>query len=295
MAATFAQIETLKQQLEQVSADLAEAKRRAWDAKRTLIGANLRGRYFLASLALRTPGKQYSMWSTGVLTVGSAAAMLAAFVLSMLVGLPGGLIFWITILGGVVAFAVLSAMLAYPATEILPKLIADERFLTREINDKASQLALEVSTLRKQQVAVKAALRELIDEDHRRRLELLKRDWKGMRDEGWKSYIGEVFTALGAAIETPRGADVASADYVVTYGNIRIAVITRGSVVAVTSKDVQAAVAGKKAFHCDRATVITNSRLANSAVEEGQASGCILIGMKEFPAFVMGSNLELFR
>jgi HJR/Mrr/RecB family endonuclease len=295
MASTFAQIETLKQQLTQVTADLDEVKARAWKAKKTLVGAKLRSGFYRASLALRTPGRQYSMWSTGVLTVGPAAAMLVAFVLSVIIGLPGGLIFWIVILTGVVAFAALSAMLSYPGTEALPKLIADERFLAQEVRKDASQLALEVSTLRKQQVAVKAALRELVDEDHLKRVNLLKRGWKAMRDDEWKSYIGEVFTALGAEVEVSADSDGASADYVVTYGDIRIAVIARGSVVAVTNKDVLAAVASKKKSECDRATVITNSRLANSAIGEAQSSGCILIGMKEFPAFVMGSNMELFR
>jgi hypothetical protein len=216
-------------------------------------------------------------------------------VLSVIVGLPGGLIFWIVVLAAVVTFAVLSALLGYPGTEVLPKLIADERFLGKEFHENASQLAMEVSTLRKQQVAVKAALRELIDEDHRKRELLLKRNWRLMRDEDWRPFIGEVFEALGAEVEAPEQLAGVNVDYVVTFGDLRISVITRGSIVAVTKKDVQAAVAGKKAFECDRATVISNSRLASSANEEAQGSGCIVIGVKEFPSFVMGSNLELFR
>jgi hypothetical protein len=295
MASTLAQIETLKKQLAKVSTDLTEMKSHAWDAKKFLIRARLRAGYCRASLALRGPGKQYSMWSTGVLTVGPAAAMLLAVVVSMIVGLPGGLAFWIVVLVAMVAFAVLSAMLGYPGTEVLPKLIADERFIAHESREQANQLALEVATLRKQQVAVKAALRELVDEDHRQREALLKRDWKPMRDDQWKPFVGEVFATLGGDVETPVSSENTNADYIVSYGNIRIAVIARGNVVAVTNKDVQAAVAGKKEFGCDRATVITNSRLANSAIEEAQGTGCIVIGMKEFPSFVMGSNLELFR
>jgi HJR/Mrr/RecB family endonuclease len=295
MATLFAQIETLKQQLAQVSADLAEVKGRAWEAKRTQIGAKLRAGYYRASLALRQPEKHYSMWSTGVLTVGPATGMLVALLLSLIVGLPGGLIFWLVILSAVMMFAILNAMLSYPGNELLPKLIADERFLAMETREKSKQIAFEVATLRKQQVAVKAALRELVDEDHRTRVMLLKRDWKSMRDEEWKHYIGEVFTVLGTEVEKPESSSGVTADYIVKYGWISIAVIARGNIVAVTSKDVQAAVRGKNDHGCDRATVITNSRLARSAIEEAEKSSCILIGVKEFPSFVMGSNLELFR
>jgi HJR/Mrr/RecB family endonuclease len=292
MASTFAQIETLKQQLTQVSADLAEVKSRAWEAKKTFVGAKLRAAYFRGSHALREPARRYSLWAAGVITVGPAAAMLLMFVSAMIVGLPGGLIFWLVILAAVVAFAGLSLMLSYPATGVLPKLIADERFVAKEFHEKASQLALEASTLQKHKVATWAALQEVLDADRRKRELLLKRNWKAMRDEEWRSFVGEVFTTLGAEVEKPA---VYGVDYVVTYGDIRIAVIACGSVVAVTNKDVQAAVAGKMLYASDRATVIANSRLANSAIEEAQNTGCILIGMKEFPSFVMGSNLELFR
>lgn len=290
---TLAQIETLKQQLAQVTSDLADARGRAWEAKKSLLGARMRVAYFRASLGLREPAQRYSMWSTGVLTVGPAAALLAVFIVSVIVGLPGGLIFWLVLLAAVVAFAVLKLMLDYPATEVLPKLIADERFLANEFHDKASQLALEISTLQRQKVATRAAIQELLDADRRKREQLLKRDWKGMRDEQWRPYIGEVFTALGAEVAHPD--EVAGVDYIVTYGDIRIAVSARGSVVAITNKDVQRAVTAKSQLHCDRAVVVTNSRLARSAEEVAQASGCFLIGLKEFRSFVMGSNLELFR
>ena len=84
-------------------------------------------------------------------------------------------------------------------------------------------------------------------------------------------------------------------DFIVTYGDIQIAVLARGSVVAATNKDVQAAAIGRTHHDCDRAAVITNSRFARSAEDEAQATGCFLIGMKEFRSFVMGSSLELFR
>lgn len=295
MSSTFAQIETLKQQLAQVSTELAESKSRSWEAKKAFVGARLRATYYRAALALRGPAKQYSMWTAGVLTVGPATAMLLVFLLAFTVGLPGGLIFWLVILSAALAFVVLSAMLTYPSTEVLPKLIADERLFARDFKENASQLALEVNTIRKQLVATKAALRELVDADHLKRQSLLKRNWKDMRDEQWRIFVGEVFTALGAEVQAADAVSESKVDYIVTYGGLRIAAVARGSVVAITNKDVATAVAGKSAHASDRATVITNSRLANSAIEEAQATDCILIGLKEFPAFVMGSNLELFQ
>jgi HJR/Mrr/RecB family endonuclease len=295
MATLLAQIETLKQQLTQVSADLGEVKRRTWEARKTLSGAQLRAGYRQASLAVRKPVDRYPMWSTAVLTIGPVVAALATLVLLVILGLSAFVSFCLAFIVAGVALAVLSTMLRYPATEMLPKLIADERFLAQESRGKAAQLALEVATLRKQQVAIKAAIKELVDEDHRTRTLLLKCDWKAMRDDEWKQYIGEVFTALGAEVKTPKPPAGVSADYIVTYGRIRIAVIARGNVVAVANKDVQAAQTGKKEYDCDRATVIANSRLALLAIEEAEKSGCILIGVREFPSFVMGSNLELFR
>jgi hypothetical protein len=292
---THAEIETLKQQLAQVAADLAETRSLAWEAKKSLLGAVTRRNYYQTAYALRKPVDRYPLWRVGVLTIGPAAAAAILLILAVIVGLSALASLGLAALAAVVAFLVLSATLTDPETELLPKLIADERFLCQELRKNTSQRALEISTLRKQQVAIKAAIKELVDEDHRTRTLLLKRDWKAMRDNVWKSYIGEVFAALGAEVETPELPPGASVDYLVSYGRIRIAVIARGSVVAATSKDVQAAVMGKKQLACDRATVITNSRLAHSAIEEAESSGCILVGVKDFPSFVMGSNLELFR
>lgn len=237
----------------------------------------------------------YSMWSTAVLTIGPVVAALLTLVVFVVCGFSAFVGFWLAVLAAVAAFITLNALLKYPETEILPKLIADARLLSQENRARAVQLGLEIATLRKQQVAIKAAIKELVDEDHRTRTLLLKRDWKAMRDDEWNQYIGEVFLALGAEVETPQPPVSVPVDYIVTYGRIRIAVIARGNVVAVSNKDVQAALAGKKEYDCHRATVIANSRLAQLAIEEAERNGCILIGVKEFPSFVMGSNLELFR
>lgn len=292
---TLAQIETLKQQLEQVSADLTEAKHRSWEAKKTLLGAKLRAWYFRTALALRKPAGQYSMWSTGVLIVGPIIASILAFIVLSILGIPGGLIFWLVLLTAVVAGGGLSVILSYPTSAVLPKLIADERFLANEYRDKASQLTLEVSTLQKHLVATKAAIQELLDEDRRKRELLLKRNWKVMRDGEWRAFVGEVFESLGAEVQKLDATEDNAADFIVTYGDLTIAVSARGSVVAVTNKDVQAVEAARRHHQSDRATVITNSRLAHSAIEEAEGTGCILVGMKEFQSFVMGSNLELFR
>src|SRR5262245_22827809 len=108
MTSTFAQIETLKQQLAEVSAHLTEMKCRAWGAKKELVSAKLRAGYYRLALLLRGPEKKYAMWSTGVLIVGPAAAMLIVFLLAMIAGLPSGLIFWLVALTAAVAFAALS-------------------------------------------------------------------------------------------------------------------------------------------------------------------------------------------
>lgn len=290
---THAQIETLRQQLSQVKSDLAETKRRSRETRLQVLGAKLRTWYFRGCLALRKPAPHYSMWDAGVLSVGPLVAMIVAFIAFSMLGLPGGLLFWLLVLAGVVAFAILSIMLGYPSTATLPKLIADERFLADELRGRLHQIKLETNTLQKQVVATRSALDELLESDRKKRESLLAKNWKAMLQDAWRRYVEEVFIALGGDVERPEEAP--DVDTVVIYGDVRIAVLTKANVAAVTSKDVEQVLAAKSRLKCDRAAILTNHRLARSAEDLAEANGVFLIDMQQIPSFVMGSNLELFK
>lgn len=294
MMSPLAQMENLKEQLAKVSEILADIENRAASANKNRRRARRRSTYFRAALALRKPAANYALWSIGVLTVGPAAALFLTVVLLTILGLPGGLIFWLGLLAAVVAFMILGLMLKHPATDELSKLIADERFLEKQFQEVITRLTTE-SQLIKQNVALtQTTIQELRQADALKREELLKRKWKAMRDQEWDAYVIEVLAALGAQAE-PMADKEHGIDLLVRYGAMMIAVETQGFVGSVGNETVKQAIAGREHYGCDRAAVITNSRFTTPARAFAASHRCFLIGEQEFPAFVMGSNLELFK
>ncbi len=291
---TQSQIEQLNDQLADLADSLAEVESRARLAQKNKRRACWRAYYLTAILALRKPEANYAMWTTGVLTVGPAAAILLALVMGILLGLPGGAIFWLAVLAGLMGFLALSVMLNFPATRALPKLIADQRFGEKQFQEEAAKLADEAKLFQQKIAMTQATIVELRLADVAKREQLLERNWLKMRDAEWDEYVAEVFAALGAQAE-PMPDKEHGIDLLVRYGATMIAVESQGFVGSVGIETVKQAVAGRLHYGCDRAAVITNSRFAAPARAYAASHQCFLIGEQEFPAFVMGSNLELFK
>jgi HJR/Mrr/RecB family endonuclease len=291
---TQSQIDQLNDQLEELAGNLAEVEGRARLVLKNQRRARWHEYYYKGILALRKPEANYAMWTTGVLTVGPAAGILLTFVLGILLGLPGGAIFWLAILAAIICFLALSVMLNFPATRALPKLIADKRFEEKEFQDEAAKLTEEAKLVQQKIALTQATIVELRLADVAKREQLLERNWLEMRDAEWDDYVAEVFAALGAQAE-PMPNKEHGIDLLVRYGASMIAVESQGYIGSVGIETVKQAVTGRFHYGCDRAAVITNSRFAAPARAYAASHQCFLIGEQEFPAFVMGSNLELFK
>jgi HJR/Mrr/RecB family endonuclease len=131
--------------------------------------------------------------------------------------------------------------------------------------------------------------KEIADSLHYRR-ELLRRNWKAMRDDEWENYLLEICLALGKKAERIGRTGDQGVDLVVESGTHRIAVQAKGYFHAVSNKAVQEVYAGMTHHDCTRCAVITNSRFTKSAREIAVSTGCYLIGEDEFSDFVLGKS-----
>ncbi len=292
---TLAQIDALKHDLAELSKNLADVENRSRLAKQSLQCAKRKSFYLSAAYSLRKPAERYSLWNFGVLIVGPAAAVVLAFIAMTVVGVPSGFKFYTALLTALAALSLLAVMLKFPATSELPKLIADQRLLANQFQAEATRLDEEATILQQKISLTKNTINELLESDRLKRELLLKQNWKAMRGPEWEQYLVQVFDALGASAETTRTTGDQGVDLLVRFGQMMIAVQAKGYVGSVGNEAVQQVVAGKVHYGCDRAAVITNSRFTAPARALAASNQCFLIGEKEFPAFVFGSNLELFK
>ncbi|TWU21958.1 restriction endonuclease [Bythopirellula polymerisocia] len=291
----LAHIETLKQQAAQFSSQLAETERHSRDTLTVVRRAKRRVLYYRFARALREPAKDYSLWFPGVLVVGFAFAAALAFVFLFLVGLSSTTIA-IGMLVSAVAMLILLAMaISRPATVELPAFLEEQLTCIRQHKQELDRINTDAKKLREQILSTKATINELAESDRLKRQLLLKENWKTLEGAQWQEYLVKVFEALGASAQTARTSGEEGVDLIVRFGEIMIAVQTKGYVGSVGKEAVQQVVAGKVHYGCDRAAVITNSRFTAPARSIAMGQSCFLIGEQEFPAFVMGSNLEMFR
>lgn len=292
---TLTQIEALKQKGAQLESQIAESERLSQVARKSLRRAKFREVYLRFVQNLRAPAKEYSLWFPGVLIVGAALAAADGFLLLYLLGFSAGTIVVGIVLAVVAMLAFLGRAITYPPTSALTPLIAEQQSLKSELQQEVMQRDEEATNLRQQMLSDKATMDELTDANRLRREQLLKEKWKTMQGTEWQEYLVQVFEALGASAQLARTAGDEGVDLIVRFGEIMIAVQAKGFVGSVDKEAIQQVVAGKVHYGCDRAAVITNSRFTAPARSLAMSNSCFLIGEKEFPAFVMGSNLEMFQ
>lgn len=293
---TLAQIEALKQEVARLSSQHEETARLARDARKALWRARIRTLYYRFAKVLRSPAKEYSLWIPGVQIVGTFSALAFGLVFFSLLGLStGSILLGMTLAGAAALGALSTAAVSWPATAELPSLIAEQQVLIKRYKQELTQLNEEAKKLRQQNYSANSAINEILKSDKLKRELLLKQNWKAMRDDQWEMFLEEVFNALGAhVIRTGKSGDQ-GVDLVMVFGNVKIAVQAKGYLNAVNNSAVQEAVAGRTHWKCNRAAVITNSRFTRSAKELAASNACFLIGEQEFPAFVLGSNLDMFQ
>lgn len=292
---TLAQIEALKQEVVQLSSQLAESEQHSRVARKLLRKAKLRALYLRFAQALRAPAKEYSLWFPGVLIVGSFLGAAIAFVLLFLLGLSATSLAIGTSLAAVAMLGFLTRAIISPATSTLATLIAEQQTIKAQLRQDLIQWEGESEDRRRRIETTKSTINELADSNRIEREQLLKENWKTMQGTEWQEFLVKVFEALGASAQMARTTGDEGVDLLVRFGEMMIAVQAKGFVGSVDKEAIQQVVAGKAHYGCDRAAVITNSRFSAPARSIALGHSCFLIGEQEFPAFVMGSNLEMFQ
>lgn len=284
----------------QYEASELSARKECIDQQRREVGKTLRPAilkliyYRLASYARQGQGK-YDLWNVGVQSVGSAATVVFFLVLLSALGIPSKLTVFFLPLAAIAALVGIYSLLNRPDISQLPLLIETEsdrvhslRLERSELSRQSTELARQLRTVRDKIAGLQRAIR-------REREMLLKEDWKSMTDATWKSYLERVFPALGGEVDPTMNTDIPKSVLKMRFGKLSIAVLAFGGNTSINPKHVAAAIAERNRIQCDRAAIVTNGRITRSASEAAANQGCHLIGMKEFPSFVLGSNLELFN
>jgi len=254
--------------------------------------ARRRSQYLRLARRLRGPKASLELWPIGLTIVSSlfVGGMLLVLVHAVTGSLLAGIIVFLISVGA--AAAGLASLLYRPADEQLPaaieaaeaeRRIADERF--KESSDQLAAANGELATLLKER-------RELMASGQVQRAALLQREWKAMPPAEWADYVVEVCRTLGATVErVPHGVEP-DADLVADFRTRRVAILTQSEGHTVNSTAVQHALAAKKRHGCDGCAVIINRRFTGAAQDFAARNGCTVIGLEEFPDFVMG-RIEL--
>jgi HJR/Mrr/RecB family endonuclease len=245
-------------------------------------------RYFNLARKLRAPAESYELWRIGVLVVGP---LIIGFVLLILVQLITGwlgLSFLAFIVAALVGAALIASLFYRPSDQLLPMAIEETSAERRVAENRLKEASERLTAAKSEQAALLEESRALMASGQVQRAALLQRDWKTMAEAEWEDFVVEVFRTLG--IEVDRLSHSASADANLTARShgAAVAVVTRGEGHVVNSSAVQHALAAKKARHADRCAVLINRRFTGAAQDFARHNGCTVIGLEEFPDFVMG-------
>jgi Restriction endonuclease len=282
------QLTKLNQEIEQLEAESArlEGERGvlAKEASRTV----RRFRYLGLARSVRRPTASFEMWPIAALVLGPIITGVLLFVIVNLITGSFGLAFLGFLIGATAGLALVASLLYRPADAILPAAIAEA-----DSQRRVSQVRLEETTERL--AAAKDQLKTLL-EDRRalmasRKVQLaalLQREWKSMPEAEWEDFVVEVCRTLGATVDRTRRTTDADANLIAEFGNRRIAVVTQAEEHIVNSSAVQHALAGKERHHCASSAIILNRRFTGAAQDYAQRNGCTLVGIEQFPDFVLG-------
>jgi HJR/Mrr/RecB family endonuclease len=281
----------LERQLEFVEATIARLERQRdeiFEQQRNIAQptrtARWRRRYYHAAQRFRAPGEQYELWPWGIMLV--APATCAALILivahwisdSMLVGLAG-----FTVTAAVVGIAC-AALLFRPSPERLAALRRAEDS-EQETGASLERALLATTENLRKYVVERDTLRAAAKA---RRTQLLRRDWRALRDQDWVDYLAEMLLALGAVVQLQRKTAEPGLDLIAEFGPHRVAIQANTSERTIPDSAVRAVMAAQKAHHCHAAAIITNSRFHPSATRLATAQRCLLIGADDFERFALG-------
>jgi hypothetical protein len=280
------EIDRLDAQVAELEADRARLAQQAARARR-------RRRYLRAAQATRAPVASFELWKVGVLTAGPIAIGVLVLLVSSLVlpwSVSGLLIFFV---GAMLGLAALALLTFHPADERLPAELQTVAADAAALQTRADQSAAELASLGARRQQLLEERRELMASGQVQRAALLQRDWKAMDEAEWEDFVVEVCRTLGAAVERHPPAVKLPPALLLQFGPRAVAAITRGQGHVVDSSAVNQALLIRDSHHVDRAAIIINRRFTGAAQDLARHRGCTLIGLEEFPDFVLG-KLELW-
>lgn len=289
------EIQALQREVSEVTAHKNSIDQERREVGKSLRRAILKSVYYRLAQYARRGSKTYELWNLGVVIVGVAAVVIFLLVLLSVLGSSGSLRIVLILAGAIASMTGLYLLLNRPETVQLPSLIEIEgdrvytlRRVRSELDRQSSELARQLRTVRDKVAELQRTIR-------REREKLLKEGWKSMSNEAWKVYLERVFPALGGEVEPITSPDIPKSVLKIKFGKLSITVLAFGGNASINPKHVAEAIAKRNRLQCDRSAIVTNGRITRSAGESAADEGCHLIGMKEFPSFVLGSNLELFN
>jgi hypothetical protein len=289
------EIQSLQYEASELSARKESIDQQRHEVGKSLRRTRLRSMYYrLASYARQGQGK-YDLWNVGILSVGTAAMVVFLLVLLSTLGISGTSMLLFLPLAAIAALVGIYSLLNRPDTSLLPSLIETEGDRVYTLRQERSELSRQSTELARQLRNIRDIVGGLQRAIRREREKLLKEDWKSMTDATWKSFLTRVFPALGGEVESIDNPDIPKTLLRIKFGKLSIAVLALGGNASINPKHVAEAITERNRLQCDRTAIVTNGRITRSADETAANQGCHLIGMKEFPAFVLGSNLELFN
>lgn len=280
----------LNREIEQLEADAPRLEAERAALAKAASRAGRRSHYLRLARALRTPTTSFEMWPVGVLAVGPILTGVLLFILVNLVSssfVASFLAFLVGAAGGAYIFA---ALLYRPADDLLPAELAAADSERRVAQARLDELLQSQSTAKSKLAALRDERRELMASGKVQRAALLQREWKTMPAAEWEDFVVEVLRTLGATVErTPRTIEEGTT-LIAHFANRRVAILTHGEGHVADSNTVHQAVAKMRRFHCDSSAVILNRRFTGAAQDFASRNNCTLIGVEEFPDFVMGKR-----
>jgi hypothetical protein len=248
-----------------------------------------RRRYLRLAQALRSPKASWELWPTGVLVVGPLLGGAAMLIVASVLIDSLGIILAAFLAGVALAAPVLATLLFRPADADLPASMADAESAHRQADERWQASVGELAAAQDESRALMDERRELMASGKVQRAALLQRRWKTMPEPEWEDFVVEVCRTLGATVErTPRSTEP-GATLLVRFGDRRVAVLTHGTERTINSKTVQQSLASKERHGCDSCAVVVNRRFTGAAQDYAHRHGCTLVGIDQFPDFVMGT------
>ena len=236
---------------------------------------------------LRHPARDYNLWPIGVILTGSIFCGVFPFVIVQAAGsFSVAFVAFIVVAG--IAGATLAWLLFVPNDDRLAVLVQDTEMRLRTAKGSADALGVELSNVDRAIRVDQQSLDAILNSVQYQREELLKENWRAMRDTEWERFLDRAFRLLGAKVELTKVTGDQGVDLIVEKGVSRYAIQAKGYHNSVGNGAVQAAVAGMAHYRCNACAVITNSRFTSSAEELALSNRCKLIGEEQIPALVLG-------